>query len=53
MPRSGILPRRLARQCGASAVTALSAVTNRKEIPMKLTDAQHLLLSAASHRARL
>jgi hypothetical protein len=49
-PRSGILPRRHYRQCGASVVTALSAVANRTEDAMKLTDTQLVLLSAASQR---
>src|SRR5438876_5857649 len=34
---TGIPPRRLCRQCGASVVTARSAVMNRR-IPMNLTD---------------
>jgi Protein of unknown function (DUF3489) len=50
LPRSGILPRRLSRHCGASVVTARDAVANRTEIPMKLTDTQLVLLSAASQR---
>lgn len=37
-------------QCGATAVTARDAVANRTEIPMKLTDIQRVLLSAASQR---
>jgi hypothetical protein len=49
-PRSGILPRRLSRQCGASVVTAHDAVANRTEVPMKLTDTQLVVLSAASQR---
>ncbi|MFZ2080324.1 MAG: hypothetical protein WAV38_27475, partial [Xanthobacteraceae bacterium] len=50
LPRSGILPRRLSCHCGASVVTARDAVANRTEIPMKLTDTQPVLLSAASQR---
>src|SRR6266705_1274263 len=50
LPHSGILPRRLSRHCGASVVTARDAVANRTEIPMKLTDTQLVLLSAASQR---
>jgi hypothetical protein len=46
----GILPRRLDRHCGASVVTARDAVANRLEIPMKLTDTQLVLLSAAAQR---
>ena len=46
----GIVPRRLSRPCGASVVTARDAVANRTEIPMKLTDTQLVLLSAASQR---
>ena len=45
-----ILPRRLRRQCGASVVTAAIVVANRMEDPVKLTDIQLLLLSAASQR---
>jgi hypothetical protein len=45
----GILPRRLHRHCGASAVAAL-AVINRMEDSVKLTDTQLVLLSAASQR---
>src|SRR6266852_4507559 len=44
------LPRRLRRQCGASVVTAAIVVANRMEDPVKLTDTQLLLLSAASQR---
>ncbi len=36
--------------CGASVVTVHDAVANRTEIPMKLTDTQLVLLSAASQR---
>jgi hypothetical protein len=36
--------------CGASVVTAVIAVINRLEDPVKLTDTQLLLLSAASQR---
>jgi hypothetical protein len=50
--RSGILPRRLDRQCGASVVTARDAIVNRTEIPImspkKLTDSQLVLLAAAA-----
>ena len=46
----GILPRRLDRHCGASVVTARDVVANRMEIPMKLTDTQLVLLSAAAQR---
>src|SRR5262249_19413694 len=46
----GSMPRRLLRQCGASVVTARGAVANRTEIPMRLTDTQLVLLSAASQR---
>src|SRR5437899_669252 len=49
-PCGWILPRRLRRQCGASVVTAAIAVANRMEDPVKLTDTQLLLLSAASQR---
>src|SRR5713226_5661452 len=54
-PRPGtesgwILPRRLRRQCGASVVAAAIVVANRMEDPVKLTDTQLLLLSAASQR---
>jgi hypothetical protein len=45
-----ILPCRLRRQCGASVVTAAIVVANRMEDPVKLTDTQLLLLSAASQR---
>src|SRR5260370_8964332 len=41
---------RLRRQCGASVVTAAIVVANRMEDPVKLTDTQLLLLSAASQR---
>src|SRR6266404_4585586 len=49
-PCGWILPCRLHRQCGASVVTAAIVVANRMEDPMKLTDTQLLLLSAASQR---
>ena len=49
-PCGWILPRRLRRQCGASVVTAAIVVANRMEDPVKLTDTQLLLLSAASQR---
>src|SRR5438876_3767373 len=50
MDAPGIVPRRLSRPCGASVVTARDAVANDKEIPMRLTDTQLVLLSAASQR---
>src|SRR5438876_6450671 len=50
MDAPGIVPRQLLRPCGASVVTARDAVANRMEIPMKLTDTQLVLLSAASQR---
>jgi hypothetical protein len=46
----GILPRRLHGHCGASVVTARDAVATEWSIPMKLTDTQLVLLSAASQR---
>src|SRR6266436_3161866 len=46
----GILPRRLHRHCGASVVTARDAVATEWRIPMKLTDTQLVLLSAAAQR---
>jgi hypothetical protein len=46
----GILPRRLHGRCGASVVTAPGAVATQRRIPMKLTDTQLVLLSAASQR---
>jgi hypothetical protein len=46
----GFLPRRLDGHCGASVVTARDAVVNRMEIPMKLTDTQLVVLSAAAQR---
>src|SRR6266436_3892567 len=49
-PCGWILPRRLRRQCGALVVTAAIVVSNRMEDPVKLTDTQLLLLSAASQR---
>src|SRR5258706_10572336 len=49
-PCGWILPCRLRRQCGASVVTAAIVVSNRMEDPVKLTDTQLLLLSAASQR---
>ncbi len=49
-PCGWILPCRLRRQCGASVVTAAIVVANRMEDPVKLTDTQLLLLSAASQR---
>src|SRR6266478_2190478 len=49
-PCGWILPCRLHCQCGASVVTAAIAVANRMEDPVKLTDTQLLLLSAASQR---
>src|SRR5258707_12461904 len=49
-PCGWILPRRLRRHCGASVVTAAIVVANRMEGPVKLTDTQLLLLSAASQR---
>src|SRR6266436_5974807 len=49
-PCGWILPRRLHCQCGASVVTAAIVVANRMEDPVKLTDTQLLLLSAASQR---
>src|SRR5258705_11657180 len=49
-PCGWILPRRLHCHCGASVVTAAIAVANRTEDPVKLTDTQLLLLSAASQR---
>src|SRR5258706_6177747 len=49
-PCGWILPCRLHCQCGASVVTAAIVVANRMEDPMKLTDTQLLLLSAASQR---
>src|SRR5258707_9993079 len=45
-----ILPCRLHCHCGASVVTAAIVVANRMEDPVKLTDTQLLLLSAASQR---
>ena len=45
-----ILPRRPDGHCGAAVVTAAVAVGNRPEAPVKLTDTQLLLLSAASRR---
>jgi hypothetical protein len=38
-------------QCGVSVVTALNSVTTERRIPMKLSDTQLMLLSAASQRA--
>src|SRR5260370_33916686 len=49
-PCGWILPCRLHCHCGASVVTAAIVVANRMEDPMKLTDTQLLLLSAASQR---
>jgi len=49
-PCGWILPCRLHCQCGASVVTAAIVVANRMEDPVKLTDTQLLLLSAASQR---
>src|SRR5260370_40106134 len=49
-PRGWILPCRLHCQCGASVVTAAIVVSNRMEGPVKLTDTQLSLLSAASQR---
>src|SRR5712671_5566457 len=49
-PCGWILPCRLHCHCGASVVTAAIVVSNRMEDPMKLTDTQLLLLSAASQR---
>src|SRR5438067_1185139 len=46
----GIVPCWLLCPCGASVVTARDAVANRTEIPMKPTDTQLVLLSAASRR---
>src|SRR5712671_3353220 len=46
----GILPRRLDGHCGASVVTARAAVATEWRIPMKLTDTQLVLLSAAAQR---
>src|SRR5712692_8844772 len=49
-PCGWILPCRLHCHCGASVVTAAIVVANRMEDPVKLTDTQLLLLSAASQR---
>src|SRR5258708_14861465 len=49
-PSAWILPCRLHCHCGASVVTAAIVVANRMEDPVKLTDTQLLLLSAASQR---
>src|SRR5262249_40723512 len=46
----GIPPRWLHSHCGASVVTARDAVVTDWRIPMKLTDTQLVLLSAASQR---
>jgi hypothetical protein len=45
-----MLPRRPDGHCGAAMVTATAAAGNRLEDPVKLTDTQLLLLSAASRR---
>jgi len=45
-----MLPRRPDGPCGAAAVTAAVAVGNQLEDPVKLTDTQLMLLSAASRR---
>jgi Protein of unknown function (DUF3489) len=46
----GSRPAGVRAHCGASVVTARNAVTTEWRIPMKLTDTQLVLLSAASQR---
>ena len=47
---AGSCPAGFIGHCGASVVTAAIVVFNRMEDPVKLTDTQLLLLSAASQR---